>query len=65
MRIVLNNSLTTFEQLFDDFLTSSKAKGLSKKTLETYDCHRRILRNYLNLNVPVEDISKRDLELID
>jgi hypothetical protein len=32
MRITLKQNLTTFEEVFNDLLTSCKAKGLAEKT---------------------------------
>lgn len=55
MRLNLSNSLTTFKQLFDDFLISSKAKGLAEKTLKSYASHAKTLEYYMNLDVPVTD----------
>lgn len=64
MRLNLSNSLTTFKQLFDDFLISSKAKGLAEKTLKSYASHAKTLEYYMNLDVPVEEMKQRDFEVV-
>ena len=39
----------TLEQLFDDYLTSCKAKGLAKETVSSYEQHLKTLGNYLSI----------------
>ena len=43
MRILLKQNEATLEQLFDDYLTSCKAKGLAKETVSSYEQHLKTL----------------------
>ena len=52
----------TVAETFEDFILSRKAKGLSDKTLTTYKQHFKAARRHINVDVPIEDLSKADLE---
>ncbi|MBR5640637.1 MAG: tyrosine-type recombinase/integrase [Firmicutes bacterium] len=62
MKITINSSLTTFKLLFNDFLTSCKAKGLSEKTLQSYASHLKCFGKYLDLDTPIEDLTQKHIE---
>ena len=57
-----DNSLTSFEELFNIFETSQKAKGVAESTLSNYEMALRVYRRYLDLTLSVSEISKRDIE---
>ncbi|MGN0443259.1 MAG: tyrosine-type recombinase/integrase [Acutalibacteraceae bacterium] len=52
----------TMEETFDDFLLSRKAKGLSEKTISTYQHHFHAISKHLPIDKEIEAIEKVDLE---
>lgn len=52
----------TVEETFEDFIISRKAKGLSDKTLVTYNQHLRAIKHHLDIDIPIGDLTKADLE---
>ncbi|MBE7015225.1 MAG: site-specific integrase [Ruminococcaceae bacterium] len=52
----------TFAETFEDFILSRKAKGLSDKTLITYNQHFKAVRRHLDVDIPIDDLTKSDLE---
>ncbi len=60
-RILMKNSVTTAET-FDSFMMSRKAKGLTEKTISSYYSHFKCIAKHLDMNIPIEDLSKTDLE---
>ena len=62
MKIEISNFLTTFEQLYNDYLTTCKAKGLSEKTVQSYATHLKCFGKYLDLDTPIEDLTQKHLE---
>ena len=64
MRIRSNQDLTDFEQLFNDFIVTCKAKGLSEKTISTYQRHLHCISKYLDITKPMVKIKQSDLESI-
>ena len=54
----------TISETFEDFITSRKSKGLSEKTIVTYNQHFHTLSNILNCDMPIDDLTKEDLELM-
>lgn len=60
-RIQMKTSTTTAE-IFEDFIISRKSKGLSDKTLTTYNHHFKAMNHHLDCNIPIEDLSKSELE---
>ncbi len=62
MKIELNNFQASFEELFSDYLTTCKAKGLSEKTISSYASHLKCFGKYLDLSLPIEKITQQDLE---
>jgi len=53
---------STMEEVFGDFLMCKKAKGLSEKTLLTYHQHLSSIAKHLDITVPIDELSKQDLE---
>jgi len=52
----------TVAETFEDFIVSRKAKGLSDKTLTTYSQHFKAVGRHLDVDVPIDDLKKTDLE---
>lgn len=52
----------TMKEFFDDFIIAKKAQGLADKTIKSYQSQFRAINNHLDVNVPIEDITKSDLE---
>lgn len=52
----------TFEGIFADFIMTRKAKGLSDKTITTYNQHFRAISKHIDINNPIDRVSKLDLE---
>ncbi len=62
MRITFKHNLTSFEQLFEEFLTSCKAKGLTDKTISSYASHMKRMGQFLDLSRPISSIQMNELE---
>lgn len=60
-KITMKNS-TTAAETFDDFISSRKAKGLCDKTISSYYSHFKCISRHLDINVPIEQLNKADLE---
>ncbi len=60
-KITMKKSVT-FEDVFADFIMTRKAKGLSGKTITTYNQHFRAISKHIDINNPIERVSKLDLE---
>lgn len=50
------------EETFDDFLNSKRASGLQEKTLLTYKQHFQAISKELDVEQPIEALSKREIE---
>ncbi len=61
MKIQMKKS-ETIAEVFDNFILTRKAKGLSDKTVLSYKSHFKSLRNYLNIELPIDDLTKTELE---
>lgn len=61
MKITMKTS-KTMKEFFDDFIIAKKAQGLADKTIKSYQSQIRAVNNHLDVNVPIEDITKSDLE---
>lgn len=62
MKKIVMRTSETMTEIFEDFIMSRKAKGLSDKTIRSYEQHFRIIGHHLETNIPIEDVSKTDLE---
>ena len=62
MKIELRQNQTIFKQLFYDFLVSCKARGLSDKTIESYESHLLCMGKYLDLDAPISTLQKREID---
>ena len=54
----------TVAEIFDNFIMTRKAKGLSDKTVSSYRSHFKSMQNHLDVNIPIDDLSKADLEMM-
>lgn len=54
----------TIEETFNDFIVSKRAKGLTEKTLESYQFHFRSVAKYLNVERDIQTLKKEDLEMM-
>lgn len=52
----------TVAETFEDFIISRKAKGLSDKTLVTYNQHLRAIKHHLDIDISIDELTKADLE---
>ena len=52
----------TIAETFEDFITSRRAKGLSDKTISTYNQHFRAVGRFLNFDNPIDELTNADLE---
>lgn len=50
------------KDIYKDFLTSRKVRGVSEKTLETYSTHLHAMSKHLDIDLDIADLKKRDLE---
>ena len=62
MRILLRQNDTSFNQLFEDFLTSCKARGLTDTTIESYRSHMHCIEKYLEVPDTISELEKRDID---
>ena len=53
---------TTIAEHFDSFLLCCKGKGLSPKTLQTYQQHFHSISKHLDISIPTESLRKADLD---
>lgn len=60
-KIVIQVSVSVAD-IFADFILSRKAKGLSEKTLITYNQHLSAISKHLDITVPIDELTKQDLE---
>lgn len=62
-KITLNGQFhKPIEEVFDDFVVSQTAQGLSEITLATYRHHLRSISNHLDVQKPLEALTRKDLE---
>ena len=52
----------TVKETFGDFIISRKAKGLSDKTLTTYNQHFKAIQRHIDVDIPIDDLTKTNLE---
>lgn len=51
-----------FDEIFELFVVSKTANGVSDATLRNYHYHKKAISKYLDTNRPMSEITKRDLE---
>ena len=54
----------TIRQVWDLYTASQAAKGVSDITLRNYKQHLHAISKYLDIDSPIVDLSKTDLDLI-
>lgn len=55
-------SRKTVEEVFNDFVISQTAQGLSETTIATYRCHIHSISKHLDIQKPMNTLTKGDLE---
>lgn len=55
-------SRKTIEEVFGDFVISQTAQGLSEITIATYRCHIHSISKHLDIQKPMNTLTKGDLE---
>ena len=60
-KIVIQVSISVADT-FGDFILSRKAKGLSEKTLTTYNQHLSAIGKHMDVSIPIDELAKHDLE---
>ncbi len=55
---------TTIAETFDEFIVSKKSIGFSDKTIDTYIQHFRSIKNHVLTHIPIENLTKHDLDNI-
>ena len=60
-KIVIQVSISVADT-FGDFILSRKAKGLSEKTLTTYNQHLSAIGKHMDVSIPIDELEKQDLE---
>lgn len=62
-KITMNSTESaTIQERFGQFLSASAARGLSEKTLKTYQQHLHCISKHLDITSPLSSLSKADLE---
>lgn len=62
-KITLNGQFRkSVEEVFEDFIISQTARGLSDITLSTYRNHIRSISNHLDIQKSMDTLSRKDLE---
>lgn len=62
-KITMNGqSRKSVEEVFNDFVLSQTAQGLSDITITTYRHHIRSISNHLDIQKPLESLTRKDLE---
>ena len=62
-KIKLNGQFSkSLAEVFDDFVLSQTAKGLSDITLSTYRHHLHSISNHLDIQKPMNALTRKDLE---
>ena len=51
-----------FLEVFEMFVISQSAKGIADVTIRNYRYHMKNIGNYMNLDRPFDDVTKRDIE---
>ena len=51
-----------FLEVFEMFVISQSAKGVADVTIRNYRYHMKNIGNYMNLDRPFDDVTKRDIE---
>ncbi len=62
MKKIKMNIGNTLAETFEDFIISRKVKGLSDKTITTYNQHFKAISRHISIDIPIDILSKADLE---
>ena len=62
-KITMNGqSRKSVAEVFNDFVVSQTARGLSDITIATYHHHLHSISNHLDIQKPLESLTRKDLE---
>ena len=62
MKKIKMNQAATIEEIYKDFLTSRKVKGVVDKTIDTYKYHLLAVSKHLDIGLDIGTLQKRDLD---
>ena len=60
--IMVERTEKSFTEVFQEFVISQTAKGVSDTTLTNYHYHMRNIAKYLDTEQTFDDITKKDIE---
>ena len=63
MKKITMNQAATIAEIYKDFITSRKVKGLADKTIETYKYHLHAVSKHLDIGSDIGKLKKLDLDL--
>ena len=55
---LIQGNSATIEELFQQFLSASTARGLSEKTIKTYRSHLHCISKHLDISLPISHLNK-------
>lgn len=61
-KIKMRSAAPSVAEVFEDFLAACRAKGLADKTLQTYHYHFAAASKFLNTDVGIDQVTRRDIE---
>ena len=56
------HSGTSLKEVWESFIISQTARGVSEATIKNYHNHLKSISHHINIEMPMEDLSKRHLE---
>ena len=62
MKKIKMNQAATIAEIYKDFLTSRKVKGVVDKTIDTYKYHLLAVSKHLDIGLDIGTLQKRDLD---
>ena len=54
----------TIEEVFNDFVISQTAEGLAETTLRTYRTHIHSISKHFDIQKPIDELTRQDLDLM-
>ena len=54
----------SFKEVFEEFVISKTAQGVSEATLENYDYHMRNIARYFDIEQSFDEVRKKDIEIM-
>ena len=56
------HSGTSLKEVWESFIISQTARGVSEATIKNYHNHLKSISHHIDIEMPMEDLSKRHLE---